>query len=103
MNYAIIEISGRQFWIEPQKFYVINHLSLQPNTQVLLKRVLLLNENGEIEIGYPYLNSVTIDAMILNNFKGKKIIVYKMKPKKKYRRKNGYRSFLTTLYINSIN
>lgn len=103
MNYAIIEISGRQFWIEPQKFYVINHLSLQPNTQVLLKRVLLLNENGDIEIGYPYLNSVTIDAMIFNNFKGKKIIVYKMKPKKKYRRKNGYRSFLTTLYINSIN
>jgi large subunit ribosomal protein L21 len=103
MNYAIIEISGRQFWLEPKKYCVINHLPLKVGTKLFLKRILLINQDKKIEIGYPYLNNAKIEAVVLNHFEGKKIIVYKMKPKKKYRRKNGYRPKLTKLLINSIN
>jgi large subunit ribosomal protein L21 len=103
MNYAIIEISGRQFWVEPKKYYLINHIPFKFGTKLFLKRILLVNQEKKIEIGYPYLNNVKIEAVILNHLKEKKVIVYKMKPKKKYRRKNGYRSKLTKLLIESIN
>lgn len=103
MEYAIIEISGRQFWVEPEKYYTINHLPLKVGTKLFLKRVLLINQNEKTEIGSPYLENAKIEATILNHFQGKKVIVYKMKPKKKYRRKNGYRQKLTKLLINKIN
>lgn len=103
MNYAIVEISGRQFWIEPEKYYTINHLPLKLGTKLFLKRVLLIKQKEKIEIGYPYLQNAKVEATILNHFEGKKILVYKMKPKKKYRKKNGHRQKLTKLLINAIN
>ena len=103
MDYAIVEISGRQFWVEPKKYYTINHLPLKIGTKLLIKKVLLINKKEKINIGYPYLTEAKIEATILNHFQGKKILIYKMKPKKKYRRKNGYRNKLTRLLINTIN
>jgi len=44
MNYAIVEISGRQFWVEPEQYYVINRLPLKPGTKLVLKKVLLINK-----------------------------------------------------------
>jgi large subunit ribosomal protein L21 len=102
MNYAIIEINSHQFWVESKKYYIINHLPLKIGTKLFLKRVLLINQNKKIKIGHPYLNNVKIEAIILDHFEGKKFIVYKMKPKKKYRRKTGFRPKLTKLLINSI-
>jgi large subunit ribosomal protein L21 len=102
MDYAIIEISGRQFWVEPEKYYTVNHLPLKLGTKLFLKRVLLINQKDKTEFGFPYLEKAKVEATILNHFSGKKILVYKMKPKKKYRRKNGYRQKLTRLLINKI-
>lgn len=102
MNYAIIEVSGRQFWVEPEKYYTVNHLPLKLGTKIFLKRVLLINQKDKTEFGFPYLEKVKVEATVLNHFNGKKILVYKMKPKKKYRRKNGYRQKLTRLLINKI-
>lgn len=102
MNYAIVQISGRQFWVEPKKYYIVNHLPFERGTKLLLKRVLVLNKEKMLQIGYPYLNGTRIEAIILSHFKNKKLVIYKMKPKKKYRKKNGYRQKLTRLLINKM-
>lgn len=102
MKYAIVEISGRQFWIEIGKYYDFNRISTKLGKQILLNRVLLLNNNGEILIGKPYLETVEIKGKILEHFRGKKTIVYKMKPKKKTRKKQGHRPELTRVLIEDI-
>ena len=102
MKYAIVEISGRQFWIEKGKYYDFNRISTELGKQITLNRVLLLNNEGEILIGKPYLESVKIKGKILEHLRGKKTIVYKMRPKKKTRKKQGHRQELTRVFIEDI-
>lgn len=102
MKYAIVEISGRQFWIETGKYYDFNRISTDLGKEIILNRVLLLNNEGDIQIGKPYLESVKIKAKILEHLRGKKTIVYKMRPKKKTRKKQGHRQELTRVLIEDI-
>lgn len=102
MKYAIIEIGGRQFWIEAGKYYDFNRISTELGKKVTFNRILLINNEGNILIGKPYLESVKIKGKILNHLRGKKTIVYKMRPKKKTRRKQGHRQELTRVFIEDI-
>lgn len=102
MKYAIVEISGRQFWIETGKYYDFNRISLHLGKEIMLNRVLLLNDGENLLIGKPYLESVKIKAKILEHLRGKKTIVYKMRPKKKTRKKQGHRQDLTRVLIEDI-
>ena len=102
MKYAIVEISGRQFWIETGKYYDFNRISTELGKEITLNRVLLLNNEGEVLIGKPYLKSVKVKGKILEHLRGKKTIVYKMRPKKKTRRKQGHRQELTRVLIEDI-
>ena len=103
MKYAIIEISGRQFWIEAGKYYDFNRIPTELGKQITLNRVLLVNDEGNVLIGKPYLEKVKITGKILEHLRGKKTIVYKMRPKKKSRRKQGHRQELTRVLIEDIN
>ena len=87
MKYAIVEISGRQFWIETGKYYDFNRIPVELGKQITLNRILLLNNDGEILIGKPYLERVIIQGKILEHLRGQKTIVYKMRPKKKNTKK----------------
>lgn len=102
MKYAIVEISGRQFWIETGKYYDFNKISTELGKQITLNRVLLLNDEGNLLIGKPYLESVKVKGKILEHLRGKKTIVYKMRPKKKTRKKQGHRQELTRVLIEDI-
>ena len=102
MKYAIVEISGRQFWIETGKYYDVNRIGLDLGKNFFFNRILFLNNDGEIFIGKPYLESVKIKGKILEHFRGKKHLVYKMKPKKKTRKKQGHRQNLTRVLIEDI-
>lgn len=102
MKYAIVEISGRQVWIEAGKYYDFNRISINLGKQITLNRILLFNNEGNILIGQPYLESVKIKGKILEHFRGKKTIVYKMRPKKKTRKKQGHRQELTRVFIDDI-
>ena len=102
MKYAIVEISGRQFWIEPGKYYDFNRIPIDLDKQIILNRVLLLSNEGDVLIGKPYLESVKVKGKILEHLRGKKTIVYKMRPKKKTRRKQGHRQELTRVLIEDI-
>ena len=102
MKYAIVEISGRQFWVETGKYYDFNRIQTELGKQITLNRVLLLNNEGDLLIGKPYLESVKIKGKILEHLRGKKTIVYKMRPKKKTRKKQGHRQELTRVLIEDI-
>lgn len=104
MTYAIVEISGRQFWIElgKKKYYDFNRIPTELNKKITLNRVLLINIEDNILIGKPYLKNVKVDGKILKHLRGKKGIAYKMKSKKKTRKKQGYRQELTRVLIENI-
>ena len=102
MKYAIVEISGKQFWIESGKYYDFNRIPTELGKQIILNRVLLLNNEGKILIGQPYLENVKVKGKILEHLRGKKKIVYKMRSKKKDRKKQGHRQELTRVLIENI-
>ncbi len=102
MKHAIVEISGRQFWIETGKYYDLNRIPTELGKEIILNRVLLANNDGEILIGKPYLDSVKVKGKILEHLRGRKTIVYKMRPKKKTRKKQGHRQDLTRVLIEEI-
>ena len=102
MKYAIVEISGRQFWVETGKYYNFNRIPTNLGQDIILNRVLLLNNEGEILIGKPYLDMVKIKGKVLEHLRGRKKLVYKMRPKKKTRKKQGHRQELTRVLIEEI-
>jgi large subunit ribosomal protein L21 len=102
MKYAIVEISGKQFWVETGKFYDFNRIPTELGKEITLNRVLLLNNEGDVFIGQPYLENVKIQGKILEHLRGKKKIIYKMRSKKKTRRKQGHRQELTRVLIEDI-
>lgn len=102
MKYAIIEISGRQFWIETGKYYDFHRIKVKLGKQITLNRVLLVNNQKNILIGKPYLESVKIKGKVLEHLREKKKIIYKMRPKKKTRKKQGHRQELTRVLIEDI-
>jgi len=83
MQYAIIEISGKQFWVEVGKFYNFNRIPCKLGKRIILNRVLLLNNEGKILIGQPFLNNVKIQGKILQHLRDKKKIIYKIDQKRK--------------------
>ena len=103
MKYAIVEISGRQFWIETGKYYDLNRIPTELGKEIILNRVLLVNNDGDLLIGKPYLESVKVKGKILEHLRSRKTIVYKMRPKKKTRKKQGHRQDLTRVLIEEIN
>jgi len=103
MKYAIVEVSGRQFLIEVGKYYDLNRISTNLGKEITLNRVLLFNNEGQVLIGKPYLNNVQVQGKILEHLRGRKTIVYKMRPKKKTRKKQGHRQELTRVLIEKIN
>ena len=102
MKYAILEISGKQFWVETGKYYDFNRIPTELGKEIILNRILLVNNNGEILIGQPYLENVRIQGKVLEHLRGRKTIVYKMRSKKKTRRKQGHRQELTRVLIEDI-
>lgn len=103
MKYAIVEISGKQFWVETGRYYDFHRIPTKLGKKITLNRILLLKENDEVSLGKPYLEDVIIQGKILEHFRGKKTIIYKMRSKKKTRRKQGHRQELTRVLIERIN
>ncbi len=103
MAYAIIEASGTQLRVEPGRFYDINRLAVDEDASVTIDKVLLVNDGDDTNIGQPLVEGASVSGTVVQHLRGKKVIVYKMKPKKKTRKKRGHRQELTRLMVNSIN
>jgi large subunit ribosomal protein L21 len=103
MPYAIIETGGKQLRVEPGRFYDVDRLPIGEDEIVTIDRVLFVENDGDISIGQPFVTGATVEATVLRHLRGRKILVYKMKPKKKTRKKQGHRQELTRLMVNDIN
>lgn len=103
MAYAIVEVGGTQIRVEPGRFYDINRLAAEVDGTVTIDQVLFVQNDGDIAIGQPLVSGATVEGTVLRHFRGRKVIVYKMQPKKKTRKKQGHRQELTRLLVNSIN
>jgi large subunit ribosomal protein L21 len=101
--YAVVEISGKQFKVEEGRFVDADLLSVEENTQELVfDKVSLISKDGQVTIGAPFISGAKIKATIVKNFKDKKVIVFKQKPKKGTRLKQGHRQPYTRVMIDSI-
>ena len=100
--YAIAETSGQQFWFEVNKYYDIDRLNAKEKDKITLEKILLIKDKDNISIGTPYIKNAKIELEVVSHKRDRKIIVYKMRPKKKTRRKMGHRQELTRVMVKSI-
>ena len=100
--YAIAETSGQQFWFEVDRYYDIDRLNVKEKDKIILEKVLLLKDKDSISVGNPYVKDAKIELEVVSHKRGQKILVYKMRPKKKTRRKMGHRQELTRVMVKSI-
>ena len=100
--YAIAETSGQQFWFEVDKYYDIDRLNAKEKDKITIDKILLIKDKENISIGKPYIKNAKIELEVVSHKRDKKIIVYKMRPKKKTRRKMGHRQELTRVMVKSI-
>nr|YP_010618815.1 Ribosomal protein L21 [Deltalsia parasitica]WAX02828.1 Ribosomal protein L21 [Deltalsia parasitica] len=102
MIYAVIDVGGNQIIIEPGKFYDVNYIFANPGDIISFKRVLFCSKSGNYDVGTPCLDQVCVKAIILKHLKGKKIKIFKVKPKKNNRTKKGHRQKLTRIFVQDI-
>ena len=100
--YAIVEASGQQFWLQPNRYYDLDRLGVDVDGTLTIDNVLLVNDGKTTTLGQPYVTGASVELKVMAHRRGPKIIVYKMRPKKKTRRKNGHRQELTRVMVESI-
>ena len=100
--YAIVESSGQQFWLQPSRYYDLDRLKANVDEKITLENVLVVNDGKKTSLGKPYVKDATVELKVMAHRRGSKVIVYKMRPKKKTRRKSGHRQELTRVMVESI-
>ena len=100
--YAIVEIAGHQFKVEKDQRVFVNRLQTEEGKEVSFDNVLLLSDGDKVTIGAPAIDGAQVSAKVLKHLKGDKVIVFKKKRRKGYRKKNGHRQSLTEILIESI-
>ena len=100
--YAIVETGGKQYWVQREKIINVERLPAQVGEKVVLDKVLLVAHDGQVTVGQPTVEGAKVRATVLRHDKARKVIVFKMKPKERYRRKAGHRQQFTQLRIEEI-
>ncbi|MGI6308477.1 MAG: 50S ribosomal protein L21 [Dethiobacteria bacterium] len=100
--YAIIETGGKQYRVTEGSICRVEKLPAEPGTEVVFEKVLAIKNEDRMQIGTPYVQGAKVSARILSHGKRKKIIVFKYKPKKNYRKKQGHRQPFTQVVIQEI-
>ena len=101
--YAIVETGGKQYKFEEGKYVDIELLEANPNDKITFDKIVMLVNGKKSKVGTPYVSSATVDGTVVKNGKEKKVIVYKQRPKKGTRIKQGHRQEFTRIMINKIN
>lgn len=100
--YAIIETGGKQYKVEEGQELVIEKLAAEADETVTVDKVLLVNKDGAITVGKPFVEGAKVNLKVVENGKARKITVFKYKPKKNYRRKKGHRQPFSRVVVESI-
>jgi large subunit ribosomal protein L21 len=102
MKFVIVEQGGKQYRAAEGKTIEVDRLPDDVGTMLTLEEVLLHVDDGQVSIGTPVVEGVKVKAQVLDHFKGRKILVFKYRPKQRYRVKTGHRQQYTRLLIESI-
>ncbi len=99
--YAIVEIAGQQFKVAKDQKVFVHRLEEKEGSKVSFDKVLLLDD-GKVTIGAPVIENAVVTAKVLSHLKGDKVIVFKKKRRKGFRKKNGHRQYLSQILIEGI-
>ncbi|MBQ2699477.1 MAG: 50S ribosomal protein L21 [Firmicutes bacterium] len=100
--FAIIETGGKQYKVAEGDFIRVELLDVEEGSELVIDKVIAVGEGADMKIGTPYVEGVTVTCNVVEHGKGKKVIVFKYKPKKNIRKKNGHRQPYTKLQIAKI-
>lgn len=100
--YAIVEIAGQQFKVSKDLKVYVHRLANEEGSKVSFDKVLLLDDNGNVTLGAPAIEGASVEAKVLQHLKGDKVIVFKKKRRKGYKKRNGHRQYLTQIVIEGI-
>jgi large subunit ribosomal protein L21 len=100
--YAIVEIAGQQFKVSKDLKVYVHRLANDEGSSVTFDKVLLVDDNGSITLGAPAVEGASVEAKVLQHLKGDKVIVFKKKRRKGYKKRNGHRQYLTQIQISGI-
>ncbi len=100
--YAIVEIAGQQFKVVKDQQLFVHRLQSEEGVKVEFEKVLLIENDGKVNIGTPNVQGAKVSATVLNHLKGDKVLVFKKKRRKGYQKMNGHRQYLTKIQINDI-
>ena len=100
--YAIIESCGKQYKVAEGDVVFFEKLDTEEGKKITFDKVILVSDEGKVEIGNPYVKGAKVEGKVVAHGKGKKIIVFKYKAKKNYRRKQGHRQPYTKVEITAV-
>jgi len=100
--YAIVEIAGQQFKVEAEKKLFVHRLEAAEADVVDFDKVLLVDNDGTVSIGTPVIKGAKVSARVLEHLKGDKVLVFKKKRRKGYKKLNGHRQHFTKIQIENI-
>ena len=100
--YAIIESCGRQYKVTEGDVVFFEKLEAEEGKKITFENVVLVSDDKKVEVGAPYVKGIKVEGKVISHGKGKKIIVYKYKAKKNYRRTRGHRQPYTKVEITKI-
>lgn len=100
--YAIVECGGRQYRAEEGHSFSVEKLPYEVGEKIELNNVLLLANEGHVHIGQPAVAGASVRATVVEQYRGKKIFVWKYRPKSRYRQRRGHRQSYTRLHIDEI-
>jgi large subunit ribosomal protein L21 len=100
--FAVVKSGGKQYRVEPGQLLKVDHVAGNVNDEVRLEDVLLFSDDSGVTVGTPNVAGHTVRATIVEQTKGEKIVVFKFKSKKRYRKTRGHRSQLTVLKVEEI-
>lgn len=100
--YAIIDFNGFQYKVEKDTKLYVNRLETAEGESFDIEKVLLVDNDGKVNVGTPLVKGAKVSAKVLEHLKGDKVIVFKKKRRKGYKVKNGHRQYLTQIQIEEI-
>lgn len=100
--YAIVEIAGKQFRVEKDKYLYANHIDKAVGASIDFENVYLVDNDGKVSVGAPTVKGAKVTAKVVEHAQGDKVIVFKKKRRKGYRKTNGHRQQVTKLQIEAI-
>jgi large subunit ribosomal protein L21 len=100
--FAIIETGGKQYKVTEGDVIRVELLQTEPQSTVAIDKVLAIHDGNELTVGAPYVENAMVSCTVLEHGKAKKVIVFKYKPKKNIRLKNGHRQPFTKLQVEKI-